>query len=296
MPERRSPQGGRVGIVMRSRDRPLLLRRALRSVLGQTLQAWKLVIINDGGEPALVDAAVAEVREALAGRVEILHQTEHLGPGGALNAGIAALSSEYCVVHDDDDSWHPEFLEMATAFLDSPPLSSFRGVITHSAIIHETIEAETVRFVRQVAFNETMRNVTLYDMAAQNNFSPISFLYRRDVHDEIGMYRRDLPCKEDWDFNLRFLLRYDIGLIPRVLAFYHQRVDLTAGAYANTVVGALDKHDFYEHALRNAWLRDDLRGGRNGLGFLSNFARAMTDLTRFVYSRLEPAPPRDPKG
>jgi len=41
---------GSVAIIMRTKNRPILLARALKSVLEQEYQNWHLYLINDGGE------------------------------------------------------------------------------------------------------------------------------------------------------------------------------------------------------------------------------------------------------
>ncbi|WP_363323715.1 glycosyltransferase, partial [Accumulibacter sp.] len=43
-----------VAVITRTKDRPLLLQRALESVSGQSLTDIQWVIVNDGGEPAPV--------------------------------------------------------------------------------------------------------------------------------------------------------------------------------------------------------------------------------------------------
>ena len=48
-----------------------LLARALASVLGQTHGDWRLVVVNDGGESAPVDALVSAHQDALAGRARV---------------------------------------------------------------------------------------------------------------------------------------------------------------------------------------------------------------------------------
>ncbi|WP_368859267.1 glycosyltransferase family A protein, partial [Xenorhabdus bovienii] len=50
-----------VGIVTRTKNRAVLLRRALESVKDQTYPHWQLVIVNDGGQPEPVDALVNSV-------------------------------------------------------------------------------------------------------------------------------------------------------------------------------------------------------------------------------------------
>ncbi len=99
-----------VGIVTRTKNRPVLLKRAIESVLFQTYPTWTMVIVNDGGDPAPIDALVDHYAARADGRIRVIHNPRSLGMEGASAVGLAALESELLTVHDDDDSWSPEFL------------------------------------------------------------------------------------------------------------------------------------------------------------------------------------------
>ena len=47
-----------VGIVVRTKDRPQFLTRALRSITAQSYADWQAIIVNDGGDPATVREVV----------------------------------------------------------------------------------------------------------------------------------------------------------------------------------------------------------------------------------------------
>ncbi len=270
----------KVAIVTRTKNRKILLRRAFESVLGQTYQDWQLVIVNDGGGREHVEPLVEKYRDALAGRVVVLHHETSKGMEAASNAGIRASDSDYVVIHDDDDSWHPDFLAETVGYMedDTLPRTNLGGVITHSLLIKEVIEGDRVIKKSEEPFNAWMKSVTLYRMAAQNSFPPISFLFKRSALDEVGYFREDLPVLGDWDFHLRFITRYDIGLIDKLLAYYHHRVSLMNGEYSNTVIGGNDKHMYYDAAIRNDILRKELASGKLGLGLLINISRSFEDL------------------
>ena len=84
----------------------------------------------------------------------------------------------------------------------------------------------------------------LSHIAIRNQFPPISFLFSRDIYNEVGGFNEDMPVLGDWDFNLRFLMKADIGLVPEHLANHHIRVTdpESEGAYGNTVVSGLNTH------------------------------------------------------
>ncbi|MDQ0620072.1 glycosyltransferase family 2 protein [Arthrobacter globiformis] len=55
----------RVAIVMRTRNRSLLLDRAIRDVLAQSFTDWLLVLVNDGGRTSEVDPVVEKYSDEL---------------------------------------------------------------------------------------------------------------------------------------------------------------------------------------------------------------------------------------
>lgn len=264
----------KVAVVTRTKNRTLFLRRAIESILGQTFQDWIMVIVNDGGIKEDVDELLAQYKNEFAERYRIVHNETSAGMEAASNIGLKASESEYVVIHDDDDSWHPLFLEKCVAFMSENKYPSVAGVITHTGRISERIENGRLITEQKEPFNAWCKSVSIYRMAAQNIFPPISFVYRRKVLDQVGYYREDLPVLGDWEFNLRFMSKYDIFLIPEELAYYHHRLQVISGEYSNSVVGDGSKHIFFDTCLRNELLRKDLENGTVGIGYLVNISRS----------------------
>jgi glycosyltransferase involved in cell wall biosynthesis len=201
----------------------------------------------------------------------------------ASNRGIKSSDSAYVVIHDDDDSWHPLFLEKCVQFLDNNPYSSVAGVITYSIRILEKIEDDKIISTQKEPYNLWLKSVSIYRMAAGNVFPPISFVYERKVFAAIGYYREDLPVLGDWEFNLRFMRKYDISLIPEELAYYHHRLEIKDGIYSNSVVKDDSKHKFYDTLLRNELLRKDLEKNAIGMGYLVNMGKSFEVLHWQLY-------------
>lgn len=277
----------RVAIVTRTKNRPLLLERALDSVLDQRFSDWTHVLVNDGGNPEAIQRAVAPRMGRYVGRLTLIDNPKSVGMEGASNIGVRASSSEFLVIHDDDDSWHPDFLARCVAFMDSndkPSLGcAYGGVVTHSTRVDEEMREDGVRVITSAPFNTWMDAVSLSRLAAGNTFPPISFMFRRDVLEQVGPFREDLPVLGDWDFHLRVCAQYEIGLIPELLANYHHRIALQSSDYGNTVIATERKHHAYDALYRNELLRRDLREGKAGLGYLVNFGRSFDRLHAQIY-------------
>lgn len=270
---------GRIAIITRTKDRAPLLERAFRSILDQTYRDWFLVVVNDGGDPAPVDQLVERYRAEFASRVAVLHNPTSLGMEAASNLAIAQSESEYLVIHDDDDAWAPTFLQMCLDELEQVgrTLPSVRGVISHTTQVREHIDQGNIVVDSTEPFNTWVGSglVSFYRMAQSNIFPPISFLYRREALNTIGLYRADLPVLGDWEFNLRFMARYDICVVPAALAFYHHRPGGSESQMGNTVNTGRALHIRYDQLLRNEYLRADLQGVGNGLGLLMNTGREL---------------------
>lgn len=288
---------GTVGIVTRTKNRHVLLKRAMESVLSQSHPHWIQIIVNDGGDPQPVDKLFAAYRESASGRIRVIHHPVSLGMEAASNVGIRAILDEidYLVIHDDDDTWSPEFLTVAVSELEDAHarFPRVKGVITMANTVFERIDGHMVTIDHVEEFLPWVNRglVSFDEMFHQCQYAPIQFLYKVDALKDTGLYRDDLAVLGDWDFNLRFLRHYDIMIVPQVLAFYHHRVHEAGSAYSNTVHGARDKHDFYRQMLKNEWLRQDLTAGAASFGELANlrphYAQTMWNLNERAVKGIE---------
>lgn len=259
-------------ILMRTKDRPLFLRRALESVLGQTCVEWNLVIINDGGDQAALEDTLNPYRARLKGREHLVHfsVTEGRGKGKHLNAGLNASSSEFVAIHDDDDAWHPEFLTRVKS-----AIGEHKAIVTQSYLIKERLENGTLTELSREIYEPWQKYaISLFRLAESLTFPPIAFFFRREVIKEIGAFDPELGPLEDWEFALRLLARFECPFLEEPLAFYHQREAIAGGPSANSRMNAKEVYGRLDAEIRNRLLRQDLAEGRLGLGFLVNQAQA----------------------
>lgn len=278
----------RVAIVTRTRNRPVLLRRAAASVAAQDFGDYVWTVVNDGGDPAEV-ARILQASQVDPRRIRLVSHAASQGMEAASNAGIAACDSDYVVIHDDDDSWDPAFLEKTVDFLDGPSGARYGGVATHSLYVSEEIRGEAVIEHGRHPYNDWVRNVQLSEMACGNFFPPIAFVFRRSVWERVGGFNEALPVLGDWFFNMEVLLEDDIAVLPEPLARYHHRDrGETEGAfYANSVIGGISKHEEFAAVARNAFLRR--HGERAGIAASFALGYAMSDLRGRIERGIAPS-------
>lgn len=280
-----------VGIVTRTRNRVILLRRALESVRNQTFKNWKLVIVNDGGESGPLNTLVREVFEDDS-RVRIVHNDVSRGMEAASNVGISLLETDYAIIHDDDDSWAPEFLAVTTKLLEDRrrQYPSVRGIVTQLNVVYETvraniIEIESVRPWYASKMDRLEEGVlSIQKLLVRNQFPPIAFLFDLEVCKQLGMFDASLPVLGDWDFHIRFVLRHDIWVHPEVLAFYHHRAS-AKGDMSNSVHAGGHLHLLYRQILRNKWLREELNNPTKSSRMVLSLAMEIQDILGLAFNK-----------
>lgn len=259
----------KVSIILRTSERYLLLDRALEDIMLQTFKDWKIILVNDGGDITKITQLIQK-NNIPSNKIKIVSLKENQGLNIAINVGAKHVEGEYVVVHDDDDTWHKSFLDKTVRFLDEN--KEYGGVITHTIQVIEAIEGNKVKKIKEKDFNSYLKGViSFHEMLKNNLYSPISFVYRSSCYKEIGMYDENLKVLEDWDFNLRFMCKYDIFIIEEPLANYHIRKqkDLQS-IFQNTVTHRRKTHLTYDTLIRNKYLRADMENNQIGLGVMLN--------------------------
>jgi glycosyltransferase involved in cell wall biosynthesis len=98
--------GSRVGVVIPTRNRPQLAKRAVESALAQTHRELDVVVVIDGP-----DDATQQILTAICDKRLTVTVTPQRGASAARNIGVRMLSTDWIAFLDDDDIWQPTKLE-----------------------------------------------------------------------------------------------------------------------------------------------------------------------------------------
>jgi glycosyltransferase involved in cell wall biosynthesis len=207
----------------------------------------------------------------------------------ASNKAIKSVESEYVAIHDDDDTWHSDFLKLAVEMLES---TGEAGVVVRADKITERVskEGREIEKLKQEQWMPDLRAVNLYRQCIDNQMTPITFLYLRNSLEKVGYYDESLPVLGDWDFGIRFLKAYDVEFLDPgyPLAYYHHR-KYEAGSDTNNSFGdGTEKHRYWSNKLLNKYLREELSSGRLGVGYIMNELRYGRSNTALMLKRLMP--------
>jgi len=195
-----------VAVVLPCYNAANYLVRALDSVLAQTHTDACIFIVDDGSTDE-----TAEILERYAG-CGLRFRQEHAGQATARNLGIRMSSSPYIAFLDADDYWLPQKLEHQITLLERNP--SVGLVCSDCATIKEGNPAGSY-------FGNTKVPGTgkLFELLTRDCFifTP-TVVVRRKCLEEVGLFNESLLVSEDFDLWLRIAARWEIAVVPEVLA------------------------------------------------------------------------------
>lgn len=278
----------KVAVITRTKDRPIFLKRSIQSVSSQTYDDYLHVIVNDGGKKSTVQKIIDELPDNQIKKIKLFHrENPSNAPDTIFNESIDHIDSEYVVIHDDDDTWHPEFIERTVKQLE---LSDAAGVVVKTnKIIEELSKDGTIRQLKILPWMPEIKTVSLYRQCVENQLTPIAFMYRRAAYKDVGGYDSTLPVLGDWDFGIRLLQKYDIDFLDPgfALANYHHR-NFKPGIQGNTSYAGNDKARYYTNKLMNKYLRLELAEGRLGVGYIMSKMRYNENYVSTMVGRVLP--------
>jgi LmbE family N-acetylglucosaminyl deacetylase/glycosyltransferase involved in cell wall biosynthesis len=187
-----------VSVIIRTKDRPELLREAIASVRA-TGYPCELVVVNDGG--AAIDVE---------GVTLVQHETSR-GRSVAANAGVDAAKNAYIAFLDDDDLFYPEHLATLANAVSSTHVAWYSDAVSAFLRPGESGAYDTYSRMRLFA-QDYDRELLLVD-----NYVPLpTLLVARDMFLELGGFDPEFDLFEDWDFLIRLSQRGSFLRVPRV--------------------------------------------------------------------------------
>lgn len=211
----------KVSIITRTKNRVLLLERAIQSVLSQTFQDWQHIIVDDSDDEFLNKEVIEKYSSKYNHRLKVLRNNISKGPDAIINLGVENADGDYIVILDDDDTWDDSFLDKTIRYLEC---NKVQGVITYSNYVIEKIENNCVTTFNAYPFNNYISEITLKSAILSGICPPpVSFVFKRKCWEQIGGFDEEFLIAGDVEFILRFLSKYKIGIVEEVLANYHVR-------------------------------------------------------------------------
>jgi len=218
----------RVSILLPVYQAETTLPACLRSIVRQTLDDWRCVIVDDGS----TDRTIARARSHAARepRFEVV-RTPHRGIVRALNLGLEHCTGEFVARMDGDDLMHRERLAQQVRHLRKHP--ELAGAWCHVRLFPRRALGDGLR-----AYERWLGSIDDAGRVRAEAFveCPVAhptWMIRRDVL--TAHPYRDAGWPEDYDLLLRLLAAgHDVGVVPRRLVSWREhenRLTHRADAY-----------------------------------------------------------------
>ncbi|MCP4004271.1 MAG: glycosyltransferase [bacterium] len=223
----------RVSVVLPTFNRASMLPLSLESILNQTYQDYEVIVVDDGstdGTAALLDSVQHP-------RLRVLYQENKRLPR-ALNAGFDEARGELLTWISSDNYCAPMFLEALVGALDAFPEAGFAS----SAFAWIDEQAQITRFTRDQDLS--------YRGFLCMNPGTASFMYRREIQEQVGSYAPELEGAEDWDMWLRLVERAPAVYVPEILYYYREHPNSMTGQMPERVFKA--SQTVFQQALQRA--------------------------------------------
>lgn len=196
----------RVSVLMPAHNAAGTIAASVDSVLAQTMEAWELIIVDDGS----TDATAEIVGRFEDPRIRLLHQ-EQGGPSAARNRAFADSQAELIAFLDADDLFHPTKLQRQSDFLRDN--SSVGSTYCRHRCIDDGGIPWTVRAPKA--------SLSAADFLSGFPFNPSAQMVRRSFHEAAGGFDESLSINEDRDYCLKLATRgCRFALTEDVLADY----------------------------------------------------------------------------
>jgi glycosyltransferase involved in cell wall biosynthesis len=204
-----------VSVVITCRDEKATVEQAVRSAEGQTIfeSVDEIIVVNDGSR----DGSEV-VLDRLAGEIEKLRiiKTPGLGQSAARNRAVREAKGEFIAILDGDDFWMPEKLErQVSAFARSEKI----GLVYGDFVDFSRDDASDGRLVTVRRFHpESSHHLRDY-FVHDGPIMPSTFVVRRSVFDDVGLFDETFRIGEDTEFCLRVAEKWRFCHVPGAFTF-----------------------------------------------------------------------------
>ena len=205
----------KVSVIIRTCNRPSVLKNALDSLKNQTYKNIEVVIVEDGknGAEGMIKNLYSDLQ------IKYLATGEKKGRTITGNIGLAMSTGYYLNFLDDDDIFYNNHIEILVSCLKKSKHKAAYSIAEESQIKTISTDPYIIKEKRNIIRYSQNYNKL---MLCAFNYIPIqSIMFSRKLYETLGGFDEHLQFLEDWDLWVRYSTQTDFEFIPQVTSKYY---------------------------------------------------------------------------
>ena len=191
-----------ISVVIPTHNRCALLKRAISSVLNQTIRSKKIIVVDNGSTDSTY-----EMISSLFPEITYIYEKRR-GVSIARNQGIKNCQSPWIAFLDSDDTWEPQKLEKQLFFTNNIN-KKFRLIHTNE------IWYKNDKFQNQSRKHQKSGGDIFQKSLEFCCISPSSAFIKKEVFDDYGFFDESLEVCEDYDMWIRITAKEEVGFLDK---------------------------------------------------------------------------------
>jgi glycosyltransferase involved in cell wall biosynthesis len=182
------------------------VKRALDSVINQTVQDFEIIVVNDGS----TDKSADVVKTFSDARIRLINQ-KNASVSVARNRGINEAKSELIAFLDADDEWMPDYLETILRLREKYPCAGLYATSLKTEFIDNVLMGKDEELRKLIPDEGLILNffkVNLKEISHKDIFYTSSVTVPKKIFLELGGFQTGFWWGEDIDMWGRIALKH----------------------------------------------------------------------------------------
>lgn len=192
-----------VSVIIPTRNREEMLKRALYSVLNQSELPNEVIIIDDGSDPPVsindFNLRPPEIN------LKLIRNDKSQGANNARNQGAAEASQDILMFLDDDDTWESKKIAAQLKIIESDPRIGL--VYSGRLVVHEDNRDKILYKIAPKSEGDLFPSILFNNLIGTTS----SVALKKSLFIEVGGFDENIPSLQDYDLWIRCCKKTIIG-------------------------------------------------------------------------------------